>query len=245
MFEHFKTVDEFDQYLKTIKRPTWLKRIVVHHTYTPTVADWKGLRSMQAIYRYYRLLGWNAYPHIFVAQDGIWVMNPLNRIGIHANAANIDSYGFEIVGRYDTIQWQEPIKSFAIGAIARTTKWANIPLFNIVPHRQFNKTKSCPGNAITMSWVRRLVQLENAQRYKVIVDVANVREDSSTNDHIKFKLQKGDVIISSAFKVDKNEHKNALGEVYKWIYITALVHENNTIKDESGYIREDLVSRFN
>lgn len=241
MFEHFKTVDEFNQYLHTIKKPSWLKRIVVHHTYTPTVADWRGLKTMQGMYRYYRTLGWTGYPHIFVAPDGLWIMNPLTRTGIHANAANVDSYGFEVVGRYDTIQWQEPIKSLAVGSIAKVAKWANIPLLNIVPHRYFNASKTCPGKAITMTWVRRLVQLENSQKYKIIVPVANVREDSSTNDTIKYKLQQGDIIISPSLKVDKNGHKNTNGQIYQWANITAIIDKNG-FRDATGYVRTDLVS---
>jgi hypothetical protein len=87
-------------------------RAVVHHTWRPTTAQWAGMRSMQALQRFYAEKGWTAAPHLFVAPDGIWLFTPLRDVGIHAGTGNSGysngkfwySIGVEVVGDYDRVR---------------------------------------------------------------------------------------------------------------------------------------------
>ena len=160
--EHWPTVAEFAAHLARHERPPWCRMVVLHHTWVPTVAQWSGRRSMDGLRDYYAGLGWEAGPHLFVAPDGIWQGSPMDRPGVHANAANPRSIGVEVVGDYDPAPWAEPIRSLALGTLDALLSWLGLTPADIAPHRQFNPKKSCPGRAIVMDEVRAAL---SAPRY--------------------------------------------------------------------------------
>src|SRR5262245_1998911 len=137
-------------------------RAVLHHTWRPTAAQWVGLRSMQALQRFYANKGWTAAPHLFVAPDGIWLFTPLNRVGIHAGTGNSGysggafwySIGLEMVGNFDSGRpsgavWEG--SKAVMGALSRKTGVA--PRQFISLHRDYTDQKSCPGWSVTKDWV--------------------------------------------------------------------------------------------
>lgn len=137
-------------------------RVVLHHTWSPRVEQWLGLRSMQGIQRYYNGLGWSAGPHIFVAPDGIWLATPMRDIGIHAGYGNSGhangqlwySIGVEMVGDYDHSRpsgavW-EGTKA-VLGGLAERLGIAPRQLVSF--HRDYTNQKSCPGWSVTKDWV--------------------------------------------------------------------------------------------
>ena len=154
--EHWPNIDAFADHLAKHQPPAFAKRLILHHTWKPTVADWRGRRTMEGLGRYYRSLGWSAGPHLFVAPDGIWQGTPLNMPGVHANAANSSSIGVEVVGNYDPAPWTEPIRSYAFGTLAMLCRWLDLPVTpdTIQPHRLYNNTKTCPGASIRMDDIR-------------------------------------------------------------------------------------------
>lgn len=137
-------------------------RVVLHHTWSPTVEQWAGLRSLQGIQRYYAGLGWTAGPHLFVGPDGIWLATPMSQIGIHAGVGNSGtvngrlwySIGLEMVGDYDRARpsgalW-ENVKA-VLGGLSRRLNIAPQQLISF--HRDYTNQKSCPGWAVTKEWV--------------------------------------------------------------------------------------------
>lgn len=134
-------------------------KVVLHHTWRPTVQQWRGLASMQGMQRYYASKGWASAPHIYVAPDGIWLFTPMKDIGIHAGAGNGSfkagwySIGVEMVGDYDRERpsgaiW-EATKA-VLGGLSR--RLAIAPEMLIAFHRDYS-SKSCPGWAVTKEWV--------------------------------------------------------------------------------------------
>ncbi len=137
-------------------------RVVLHHTWSPTVEQWAGLRSLQGIQRYYAGLGWTAGPHMFVGPDGVWLATPMSQIGIHAGVGNSGmingrlwySIGLEMVGDYDRARpsgalW-ENVKA-VLGGLSRRLNIAPHQLISF--HRDYTNQKSCPGWAVTKDWV--------------------------------------------------------------------------------------------
>lgn len=135
-------------------------KVVLHHTWRPTVAQWRGLSSMQGMQKYYAGKGWTSAPHIYVGPDGIWLFTPMREIGIHANMGNGSlmagwySIGVEMVGDYDHVRpsgsiW-EATKA-VLGGLSRRLNIAPQQLLSF--HREYNNTKSCPGWAVTKDWV--------------------------------------------------------------------------------------------
>lgn len=160
--------------------------IVLHHTYIPTLDQWNGKASYEGIKNYWKRKGWNAYPHIVVAPDGIWYASDLYEPGIHSGKGNatytlpdgkevkgygwkynstarLKSYsiGIEVVGNYDKKRWPPHMKNKVLGVVSALRNALGISddqlNESITFHRDYS-SKSCPGAAITKDWV--LQQLE-------------------------------------------------------------------------------------
>lgn len=141
----------------------WAKGVVLHHTYRPTVAQWQGAKSIDAMARYYEGLGWDRGPHLFIAvgsrspdDDGIWQMTPLNLPGIHAGSANRWAWGIEVVGNYDVAPWTPAMTDMVKGATLALMNWRSIAVSRstLIGHREVPSPKTCPGKMIDMDRVR-------------------------------------------------------------------------------------------
>jgi hypothetical protein len=74
---------------------------------------------MSGFESYYRdTQGWSAGPHLFVADDLIWVFTPLTLLGVHSPSWNSIAWGVELVGDYAVEQIPGPLKNNAISALA-------------------------------------------------------------------------------------------------------------------------------
>lgn len=136
-------------------------RLVLHHTWRPTVAEWRGLASMKGMQNYYRGLGWTAAPHVYVGPDKIWLATPMSEVGIHAGSGNSGttngvwwySIGLELVGNYDQQRPSGLLWEQAKAVMGELSKRVGVaPRQFISFHRDYS-SKSCPGWAITKEWV--------------------------------------------------------------------------------------------
>lgn len=144
---------EFRDYVATYDFGTEpANKLVVHHTWRPTKDRWGGARSIQGLKRYYEGKGWPAGPHLFVADDGIWLFSPMQKDGIHAGELNHRSIGIEVVGDYDEEKWTGKTKENVLGVIKVLMTQLGIDKQNIFFHRDVSP-KSCPGHAITKDWL--------------------------------------------------------------------------------------------
>lgn len=164
--KQFKTVEAFAAHLAQHEAPLWSdgrssmrykpKGITLHHTVKPTVAQWAGAKSIEALARFYRTpragdqtgVGWDRGPHLFIAPDGIWELTPLNMQGIHAGACNAYRFGIEHVGNYDSALWPEHIHELSIGVQAHLAVWCGFGTSDIVGHQDCLRNKTCPGTAV-------------------------------------------------------------------------------------------------
>jgi N-acetylmuramoyl-L-alanine amidase len=246
--EHWPTVAAFAAHLAQYDPAicAWAEGITYHHTWKPTVAQWAGRRSMEALGRAYRAKGWSGGPHLFIGPDGIWQGMPLNEPGIHAGPCNAHRWGIEVVGDYDATPWQEPIRSLALGVGAALLNWRRLPVASVCGHRDcMPHQKTCPGAAINLDTVRAaLAQLLTsaarpapADRYRVAAWVtagAVVRQQPSRSSASAGNLAAGTPILVDASIPD--------GELYngsrEWVHLSAL----NSFRD-LGFIHRSLVDR--
>lgn len=154
---------------------SWVKKIVIHHTYRPLQSQWQGLQSMKNIMNGYEAKGWTSAPHLFICSgspraynDGIFQMNPLNLVGTHARQCNPTTWGIEVVGDYTHRPWDAGTTMMVTSAIVELLKWRNrdvdieheVSFEDIIGHRDCNPT-TCPGDAIN------IITIRNAVRYAV------------------------------------------------------------------------------
>ncbi|RRR68966.1 MAG: N-acetylmuramoyl-L-alanine amidase [Candidatus Viridilinea halotolerans] len=155
------SVDEWRTYVANYNfgriAPT---RLVLHHTYRPTEAQWAGLTTMRGIQRFYAGKGWWAGPHIFVGPDGIWLASPMSQVGIHAGTGNGSvaqgwySIGLEMVGYFDTVRPAGRVWEFSLAVMGELSRRLNIAPNKLISfHRDYTNEKSCPGRAVTKDWV--------------------------------------------------------------------------------------------
>jgi hypothetical protein len=134
-------------------------KVVLHHTWRPTLQQWAGLRSMQGLQRFYAGKGWPAAPHLFVGPDAIWLATPLRDIGVHAGEGNGSvragwySIGVEMVGDYDRQRPSGPVWELTKAVVGGLSRRLGIPPRQLLDfHRDYSQ-KSCPGWSVSKDWV--------------------------------------------------------------------------------------------
>ena len=129
--------------------------VVLHNTANPTIAEWHGASGadrMKNLASYYRdHLGWHAGPHLFVADDLIWVFTPLTVPGINTPSWNDVSWGVEMVGNYQIESFTAgkgvKVRDNAVYAVAVLSKRIGLDSHSMKLHHEDPKTthKGCPG----------------------------------------------------------------------------------------------------
>lgn len=213
-------------------------RIVLHHTWKPTVDQWAGERSMIAMRKVYEQNGWPAGPHIYVAPDGIWLATPMSDVGVHANAGNANlefqadwgnfkklkwySVGVEMVGNYDPVRpsgviWEEA--KAVLGALCK--RFGKTPQAAISFHRDYS-SKTCPGSAVTKDWV--FAEVNNwlmAQRLEDFVVDSPIGTNIHQGPGVTFPVA-GSMVDGEAFKGIIKDDAGCLafeGD-HRWVWVS-------------------------
>ena len=167
------TSQAFVTYVAGLSFTAWRPQfVVVHNTGDPTLTKWKtlpGARWMKGLERYYRdEQKWSAGPHLFVADDLIWVFTPLDTPGVHAPSWNGVSWGVEIVGDYDHEPFSDASRTNALSALTTLHAALGLDPGMLRFHKEDPKTthKHCPGvnvkKAALVKELRSRLVLESA-----------------------------------------------------------------------------------
>lgn len=185
--QHYPTLASYRDALMPFAVPAWIRYgdrpgVTLHHTVVPTQATWRGRRTMEALGRYYRGLGWPAGPHLFLAPDGLYAGTPLAVPGVHAGACNQGSIGLEVVGNFDQQAWGPVLQARVYELTCLLLRWMRRDETSVRGHRECLSNKTCPGAAIAMGTVRTHIRndLFAAERFRVAVLAARVRDRPDT-----------------------------------------------------------------
>jgi hypothetical protein len=133
--------------------------IVLHHTWSPTAAQYRGLSTWVSIKRYHmETRGWSDIGyHLGVGSDGtFWILRPLAKTGAHTLNHNAHSVGVCLVGNFDTEDpWANGLGA-CCGLLASVLEAYNLGVQTIHFHREF-ADKTCPGTRIDLATVRNTV----------------------------------------------------------------------------------------
>lgn len=155
---------DFQEYARSIRLEQWRPQfVVVHNTQMPTLAEWHkkpGEQHLQYFEKYYRdTMHWSAGPHLFIADDLIWVFTALDTPGVHSPSWNAISWGVEIVGDYDLEPFSEGTRKNAVIALAALHTLGRLDPYSMRIHKEDPKTTHtyCPGKNIVkadlIQWV--------------------------------------------------------------------------------------------
>lgn len=163
------SADEFVRYVEDLEFPKPLpNRIFLHHTWKPTLETWRGHSTIMAMKAYYEKQlwvdyqgrwheGWNAGPHLFVADDGIWLFSDLRYDGVGAKGYNERSRHLEMVGNYDAVLPSGPMLANTIAALGILHERLGLDVRRLSFHRDVS-SKTCPGTAVRKEWIIPQIQ---------------------------------------------------------------------------------------
>ncbi len=146
------TPDQLEEHVHSLKFGLWRPQFVVlHNTQVPRMSEWHrvpGAQRMQGLQRYYRdELHWSAGPHLFVADDRIWIFTPLTLPGIHSPSWTGVAWGVEVVGDYDREPLPAAVRANTVSALATLHALAGLDPGTLRLHREDPRTTHtfCPG----------------------------------------------------------------------------------------------------
>jgi hypothetical protein len=153
---------QFRRYVATLHFTAWRPQFVVlHNTAVPTLADWhrvSGEQRMKNLEHFYRdVQGWSAGPHLFVADDLVWVFTALVTSGVHSPSWNGLSWGVEMVGNFDAEDFQAgggaAVRDNVVSALATLHMLAGLDPETMRLHREDPNTthRNYPGGKVLKS----------------------------------------------------------------------------------------------
>lgn len=157
------TKKEFEDYCKAIAKQSWVKKIILHNTASPSLAQRPGgvltAQHIKNLHSYYEGKGWDGGPHLFVDATGIWVFNPLTETGVHSPSYNSTAWGVEMLGNYQVEAFTSGLgaqvasnSQHAIACLAKIQGWTSVSNTMLL-HKEDPKTthKTCPGKNVSKS----------------------------------------------------------------------------------------------
>jgi len=195
----FRT-DEFRRYVASLAFQSWRPTfIVVHNTSAPRLSQWhtvpgeQRMRNLESFYRDEK--GWSAGPHLFVADDLIWVFTPLIVPGVHSPSWNGVSWGVEMVGEYEEEPFNPAVEQNTIDALAVLHASRGISPDTIKFHKEDPRTthKTCPGKHVDKAELIARVwdRLNNGHEGEHLADGAPVLLSAASNGAFSIPQSKG------------------------------------------------------
>ena len=162
---------EFIDYMSTLIFSDWRPQfVVVHNTAAPKLSQWHstpGEQRMKNLEDYYKnKQKWSAGPHLFIADDLIWVFTALTTSGVHSPSWNAISWGVEMVGDFDTEPFNPGVRENTVDALATLHALRGLDPVTIRFHKEDPKTthKNCPGKHVDKADLVQRVQERMASR---------------------------------------------------------------------------------
>lgn len=153
------TADNFDTYVAHTPIGSWTKRLILHNTAAPSLAQRPGgilqPKHIDSLHSYYGGKGWSGGPHLFIDAEGIWVFNPLDRKGVHSPSFNKDSWGVEMLGDYGSESFDTglglKVHNNSVRAVAALMRrlGSTVTNDNFKLHKEDPRTThDCPGKNV-------------------------------------------------------------------------------------------------
>lgn len=210
------TVEEFAKRCESLPKQTWVQRIVLHNTGSPSLAQRPGgiltQDHIKNLYSFYaNTQKWSGGPHLFIDATGIWEFNPLNDPGVHSPSYNSSSWGVEMLGDYSV----EPFNSglglavaknahAAIAILAQVQGWKNLEDGRMILHKEDPKTThDCPGKNVNKAdFIAKADGYMSTSKVKIVFEGKEVELSNFTGEDNKVYVPIRDLATLLGFKVD-------------------------------------------
>lgn len=146
--------EAFTTYASGLAFGVWRPQFVVlHNTARPKLSEWHSIpgeqrmKNLEAFYRDEQ--HWSAGPHLFIADDLVWVFTPLTVSGVHSPSWNSLSWGVEMVGDYNVEPFSQQVRENAVSALGTLHGLLGLDPHTLRLHKEDPKTThDCPGKNV-------------------------------------------------------------------------------------------------
>lgn len=153
-----KDLEELREVVKPVTK-RGIQEVVVHHSWSPTAAQYKGKATWAAIRNYHmQERAWSDIGYHFGIgpDESIWMLRDYRRSGAHVLNRNAHTIGVAMVGNFDV---EDPMAN-GLPVAAQVVR-VLVDRFKLKPehirfHREF-ADKTCPGTRIALAAFRKLV----------------------------------------------------------------------------------------
>lgn len=153
-------------------RPRRIDSVHMHHTWRPTKQEFRGLASLQSIWRFHtETNGWSDIAqHVTIDPDGIiwtgrsWRQAPASCSG-HNGTSRVGPFMLEVVGNFDKGRETlvAPQLDSVVGVIAAMQRANDLSPDSLRFHRDLGSPKSCPGSSLDRDEILKQVQARHSQ----------------------------------------------------------------------------------
>ena len=165
------TLSECVQYIRGAQVSRRIYSVIIHHTWRPTAAQYRGLATVQGVRRYHmQVRGWsdNGY-HFMIGPPGdIFRCRPLARAGAHCLGQNQHSVGLAYIANFDEENPAE-YRGLQMGqkVVATLLERFELAPDDIYFHRDY-ADKTCPGTRLDREPYRQQVAALERQRTETL-----------------------------------------------------------------------------
>ena len=164
------TVDAACREIAGLRIARRIDKIIVHHTWKPTAADYRGLSTVEGIRRYHMdIRGWgDAGYHIEIGPNSdIWLCRPMERSGAHCRGHNAHSIGVSYIADFDA---QDPATYAGLAAgqlvVAALCERFCLDSEDVFFHSDVS-SKTCPGTLMDRAEYRQAVKRFMGSKWEV------------------------------------------------------------------------------
>ena len=161
------SLDGLGRYLDAPRTPRRVDEVILHHTWSPTAAQYRGQATWDGIRNYHmNVRGWSDIGyHLGVGPDNtVWLLRPIHRGGGHCLNHNAHSVGVAIIGNFDVEDPYANGLDMAAQVCAAVCNRYLLESTDIFFHRDF-ADKTCPGTRVKRDDFRGLVHKVLAGQY--------------------------------------------------------------------------------
>lgn len=152
------SIGQFRAHVAALPKGRRIDEVVVHHTWSPTVEQYRGIETVRGVRRYHmEVRGWsdNGY-HVMVGPDGkVFLCRPITVSGAHVLNRNAHTIGVCLIGDYDATD-PTSVRGYPVllDVLRALLDRYDLSPGNIRFHREF-ADKSCPGRKFSLARLRR------------------------------------------------------------------------------------------